>query len=309
MLRFYYSGAVAPNTPQNNPDKSLGGYLSGTPLPNGVLNNLFPEPSAISVQARTPQIAAVFLKNEGTTSVYNLYVGTLSSPTTPSKLEVGCVLIEDQSKPVMELISSTSELPFTVEFHNLSITHEALPAETNGSGFITEEFPAGAILGFWFKLSPLPNKGVFDFEAALAEFKANDYQNGNIEEVTDIPQFVLTYSTEGTTTPPPTDPTDPVELPPTLDFENEIEGGGSANEVSFGARPGDKLEFDTVTGVSNIPFVMGLWLAGEQVASITYASFYEGELFRYTNKATGKVYILEFTAEKLIKLVDSMLYI
>jgi hypothetical protein len=36
-----YTGAVLPNAPQINADKSLGGYVSSTGVPNGRLANLF----------------------------------------------------------------------------------------------------------------------------------------------------------------------------------------------------------------------------------------------------------------------------
>lgn len=41
MLKFFYTGASSWNNSQNQPSKSLGGYISNTTVPNGLINSLF----------------------------------------------------------------------------------------------------------------------------------------------------------------------------------------------------------------------------------------------------------------------------
>lgn len=41
MLKFFYTGASTWNNSQNQPSKSLGGYISNTTIPNGLTNSLF----------------------------------------------------------------------------------------------------------------------------------------------------------------------------------------------------------------------------------------------------------------------------
>lgn len=41
MIKLYYTGATSFNTSQSLPSSSLGGYISNTTVPNGVLNSLF----------------------------------------------------------------------------------------------------------------------------------------------------------------------------------------------------------------------------------------------------------------------------
>ena len=42
MIKLFYTGAGSFNTAQTLASKSLGGYISNTAVPNGVINSLFP---------------------------------------------------------------------------------------------------------------------------------------------------------------------------------------------------------------------------------------------------------------------------
>jgi hypothetical protein len=69
---FYYSGSEFFNATQNNVEKSLGGFLSSSPVPNQSLNNVFSDISKISKEQGLVETKAIVLKNTSGNDVTNV---------------------------------------------------------------------------------------------------------------------------------------------------------------------------------------------------------------------------------------------
>lgn len=114
-----YTGASSNNAPQINAEKSLGGYVSGTPIPNGRLANIFPTISKSDVIEGKSLIRMIVLKNTTGASV-NV---TINSVVTNShiKLKIAAVApaIDSNNNPVFESVYDGHSLPYqaTLEYH------------------------------------------------------------------------------------------------------------------------------------------------------------------------------------------------
>ena len=69
---FYYTGSEFYNAVQNNVEKSIGGYLSSSQVPNQSLNNVFSDISKISKEQGLVETKAIVLKNTTGTDVTNV---------------------------------------------------------------------------------------------------------------------------------------------------------------------------------------------------------------------------------------------
>jgi hypothetical protein len=87
---LFYTGADTANAPQINAEKSLGGFVSGSPIPNGKLNNLFSSISKSAVLGNKTEIRMIALQNltGATLSNVSIYTNTVGKST---KLQLAAV--------------------------------------------------------------------------------------------------------------------------------------------------------------------------------------------------------------------------
>lgn len=71
---FYYTGSNKFGLPQGSIDKSLGGFISGTTVPNSMLGNLFSEISLLTEERQLTETKAIALKNSSGSAAVNLYM-------------------------------------------------------------------------------------------------------------------------------------------------------------------------------------------------------------------------------------------
>lgn len=196
MIKLFYSGGKTPNQPQPRPEKSLGGFLSTTPVNNGRANNLFEDASVVSSHENKSQVIGLFIVNESEAPVYQVYVGYVLPLLATSQIRLSVVGV-DQIKPALEVLSSNEDLPMIGDFYDLRITDPDLAPNENGSGFTVPVLAAGASLGLWVKRTTLMSAMALTREklaVMLAEFKAADYANINAPNESENLQIVITYN-------------------------------------------------------------------------------------------------------------------
>ena len=119
-MKLYYSGANQPNTPQNDPKKSLGGYLSSTEVPNGRLNNIFNDISPVSKQFNYEEVKGVFIKNTTGAAVNNVTVYSTEGTNTDFKIQLSATTAANFK---MEQIGSSKDTPLYGDFYNVGINY------------------------------------------------------------------------------------------------------------------------------------------------------------------------------------------
>lgn len=117
-MRVVYSNSPKPNQPQTDPGKSLGGYLSSTPVLNGSLNNVFPSVSNQSLNLKPFEVRMLGLYNESTINTHSgisltftiaddsifTYSFSVSTPTV------------DDCGDLYEILQGSQSLPYYSEF-------------------------------------------------------------------------------------------------------------------------------------------------------------------------------------------------
>ena len=145
-MTFYYSGAKIFQGVQQNPDLSLGGYLSSTPVPSGRMNNLFGDISIYSGQNLTTETKAIILKNTLGVTTSNITLG-FKYPIDNKlplifKLQMAVTQLDSTSQ-FMESIASSRDLPLNAVFYENSI------ADTTDNSLALNDMLSGAVYGIW----------------------------------------------------------------------------------------------------------------------------------------------------------------
>jgi hypothetical protein len=143
MLQLNYTGAFKENDLQDNPSKSLGGYVSGSKVPSGNLNNLFSSISQFTKEKALFEIIGVVLKNTSQNNIVNIEIWTESESDSYCNVEIAVVsLASDGGGNFMEKITNRNSLPYNAVFYNI----EGVANKIN-----IGDLAIGGMLGIWFK--------------------------------------------------------------------------------------------------------------------------------------------------------------
>lgn len=145
MIKFYYTVQSGYLNAQINPDDSLGGFLSSTPIPNGELNKLFSQlPLTQSYNPDYFDLRAVMMHNEAKVSLAKLKLWFEIPDNAFSSYEVAVITpnTDCDGKVFMESISGPQGLPYYAEFHNVSGVDNTIDLGT---------LKAGQYLAIWIK--------------------------------------------------------------------------------------------------------------------------------------------------------------
>jgi hypothetical protein len=138
---LFYTGADAANAPQINAEKSLGGFVSGSPIPNGKLNNLFSSISKSAVLGNKTEIRMIALKNLTGSTVSNLSIYT-NTVGKSAKLQLAAVapMLDSSNNPLFEQLYDNDSLPFqaTLNYH-----------EGAENAILIDTFAANQVIGIW----------------------------------------------------------------------------------------------------------------------------------------------------------------
>lgn len=115
---LFYTGAIQHGAIQNNPSKSLGGYISQTQVPNDLENNIFSNIGFDTIQNNLKELRVLaFLNNTGAEiNEFSFYVNF--DDESFAKIKAGLVLNaidHNCNVPYFEQISNENSTPFYVE--------------------------------------------------------------------------------------------------------------------------------------------------------------------------------------------------
>lgn len=136
-----YTGAGTSNTPQINAEKSLGGFVSSTPVPNGRLNNIFSDLSKSGILDQRKEIRLIALKNTTGAIVNGVTVYT-NKGTSSSILSIAAVAsaVDSCSNIVFEKVQDAQTLPYqaTLALH-----------EGSGAALSVGTMQINQVIGIW----------------------------------------------------------------------------------------------------------------------------------------------------------------
>lgn len=124
MIYLYYTGAIAFNKPQPDAYKSLGGYISGTVIPNSRLNTLFNNGSLSSKNDDNKnETICIAVKNIANADLKNFSMYCDFDPLNPDyTIEAAIVspTLDNCNALSFERLSSNRELPYYGEFNDIT---------------------------------------------------------------------------------------------------------------------------------------------------------------------------------------------
>lgn len=121
-MMIYLTGAQTSRVkseinPQNDPSKSLGGYISSSPIPNGYLNELYDTISQLTLQKRLKETMGFGLINELPDAVTNVQLKIVTVPENLASFKVAAVAVSRENY-AMEQIKNRYQEPLYSTFHN-----------------------------------------------------------------------------------------------------------------------------------------------------------------------------------------------
>lgn len=121
-MRLFYTGASSFDAQQNDPSKSLGGWISSTPVPNGMKSNLFGTISSYTTDQLFREVIAIAIKNITADTVNDIEVYFIPDSNNPiSKYKIAAVQaiehVTCERQYYVENIDSNKQLPFDATFY------------------------------------------------------------------------------------------------------------------------------------------------------------------------------------------------
>lgn len=117
-MKFYYTTSQGEDFEQKNPLLSIGGYKSGTAIPNNYFNNLFGNITPYTIDKNQEEYIAMMLVNETGTDKTNLSLYFTFPEESYSKYEIGAVIPSKDKLgiDIIERINNIYSQPFDPTF-------------------------------------------------------------------------------------------------------------------------------------------------------------------------------------------------
>lgn len=166
-MRFLYTGAKEFMQDQTDPDNSIGGFCSKSPVPNR-RNNLFSDVSYLSIFNESEECRALVIENNSQSNLNNVFIGYKYDKDL---YEIEIAVVELNENGNMERITNTKDIPYYAEFI------EAYIGETEDNS-IQLDFPPQQKYGIWVKRKIKRNKAksCIEIEAGQTENKIIDFE-------------------------------------------------------------------------------------------------------------------------------------
>lgn len=134
-MQILYTGAPKSSTEQLDPNLSLGGLISNSPIPNSSLSNLFSQASAISIQNKRRETKMIALYNNDGDILTNISLKFTLEVNSICKYKIAFVAPTISSNgPCFEQIDNSNVLPYYATFQDIvSEGVIAIPDLTTGS--------------------------------------------------------------------------------------------------------------------------------------------------------------------------------
>lgn len=145
MLQLLYTNAEQPEAEQENPSRSIGGYVSNTQLINGQVDNLFGSTSYERVLRRNVEYRLLAIRNLHTQPVDNIKITPTIENILQSKISIGVTepFIDECDNRKFELLTNRFSRPVSVnEFTQLESGEEIQ---------IPTTLQSGEVLGLWIE--------------------------------------------------------------------------------------------------------------------------------------------------------------
>ncbi len=183
-MRLYYTSISGEDLPQTRPDLSLGGFRSGTPVPNDTFSNLFSDISCYSISENRDEYIGIALRNETGALAENVIL-YLNYPVDGAQKIIEMAFVAFNASDEMEIIPSAYSKPFVGEFN---------PANGELNAINIGDIVNGEQIGIWFKR-------IIDQTAIEQEYSnANLIENGTPQEANEDIVLVITYNFATSTT-------------------------------------------------------------------------------------------------------------
>lgn len=127
----------SPDNPQTDANKSLGGYVSSTPVPNGAMNVLFDLISQTTLAEKPKETIALGLINKFDKAVNNVTLKMVVGNEYDASFKVAAVMLN--SKMAMEHIASRMNQPIEAEFHDATFQRAFVDIKINQPAIDGEE--------------------------------------------------------------------------------------------------------------------------------------------------------------------------
>lgn len=141
-MRLFYTTTTGPLNDQPNPERSLGGYQSSTPVANDDFSNIFDEISVMTIRSGRDEYRAIVLKNEFPEDALNVRLSmTLPEHAICSyRLALAPLDIVDENGDVsMEYLQAMNNKPFRASFIDM----------VPGAEVTVGDMASGAVIGIW----------------------------------------------------------------------------------------------------------------------------------------------------------------
>lgn len=141
-MRIVYSNASAPREEQKNANNSIGGFLSNTPIPNGLKNNIFSFVTNYSLSNSNPETKLIGLWNNSEKNYENVTVKFIVPENSIFDYEIALVYPTDcDGSDKYEVLSSSSSIPY----------YAVLEALNNNEDYIIGKILSDKSVGIWIK--------------------------------------------------------------------------------------------------------------------------------------------------------------
>ena len=144
-MKLYYTNPDGANAVQSDPDKSLGGWLSITQLPNDLMGNLFGTISEWGIDNDLRETKALMLINDTgnlATSITLHYENASTDEYSDIEMAVVSITTDGSGNATMENIVSTRALPVIGTF----VSNKDI-----GNAISLPDMADGEVLGIWIK--------------------------------------------------------------------------------------------------------------------------------------------------------------
>ena len=152
-MQLYYTTTTGYNAVQSNPDRSLGGYKSGTPVMNADFSNLFDSISLMTIRNGRDEYRALILRNEFNHPIKNLMVTVQYPEDFVALYSLAFGVLGDPDKYgncMMESVNSPFAKPFRAKFFPMGIGWAEIESSfVVGALLVTPELNPGQEVGLW----------------------------------------------------------------------------------------------------------------------------------------------------------------
>lgn len=132
-MMIYLTGAATSlaktqDNPQSDASRSLGGYISSTPVPNAALNTLFDLISSYTLEKKPKETIAIGLINQFDKSVKDVELKIVTDENHEAIFKIAAVAVSSDDY-AMEQIANRYQEPMLAEFYDASFYRAAVDLE------------------------------------------------------------------------------------------------------------------------------------------------------------------------------------